>query len=185
MDLLSILSAAMSCYHLRAHHRISEPRVCPWIGWHLAAAPDEGPILTATLDSDLSPIPFIPMHVCPEPPCDSNFFLFEQADGIGAGRDGEPASDHTFRVALGGVASTASVRVHDLEDHRGFGDGNALRNRGCAGARLLPCYSLVTPARRELSILGTELLVIVGYSTATAVCIAVACGETGYNPPEH
>ena len=151
MDLLSILSAAMSCYHLRAHHRISEPRVCPWIRRHLPTAPDEGHVLTAALASDLSPIPFIPTQVCPEPPGDSDFFLFEQADGVGAGGDGEAASDHTFRVALGGVASTASVRVHDLEDHRGFGDGNALGNRGCAGARLLPSYSLVTPARRGLS----------------------------------
>ena len=151
MDLLSILSAAMSCYHLRAHHRISEPRVCPCVGWYLAAAPDEGHVLAATLDSDLSPIPFIPTQFCPEPPRDSKFFLFKQANGVWAGGDSEAASDHTFRVALGGVASTASVRVHDLEDHRGFGDGNALGNRSCAGARLLPSYSLVTPARRGLS----------------------------------
>ena len=153
MDLLSILSAAMSCYHLRAHHRISEPRVCPWIRRHLAAAPDEGDIIPATLASDLPPIPFIPTHVCLEPPGDSNFFLFEQADGVWASRDRETASDHTFCVALGGVTSTASVRVHDLEDHRGFGDGNALGNRGSAGAGLLPSYSLVTPAQRGLSIL--------------------------------
>ena len=151
MDLPGNPSAAMGCYHLGAHHRITEPRVRPWIRRYLAAAPDKGDVLPATLASDLSPVPFIPTQVCPEPPCDSDFFLFEQADGVRAGEDGEAASDHTFRVALGGVASTASVRVHDLKDHRGFGDGNALGNRGCAGAGLLPSYSLVTPARRGLS----------------------------------
>ena len=82
MDLLGSLTAARSFYPLGAHHRIPEPRVCPWIRRYLATAPDEGHVLPATLASDLSPIPFIPTHVCPEPPCDSDFFLFKQADGI-------------------------------------------------------------------------------------------------------
>ena len=77
MDLLRRLRATRSCYHLGAHYRITEPRVCPWIRWHFAAAPQEGHILTATLASDLSPIPFIPTQVCSEPPCDAEFFLFE------------------------------------------------------------------------------------------------------------
>ena len=55
---------------------------------------------------------------------------------LGMARRGSSAS-------MKSECESSRMRVHNLEDHRGFGNGNALRNRGCAGARLLPGYSLL------------------------------------------